>query len=196
MRKTRLERLLADEHIAVVESIVAYLRSRAPRLVPTAEISVTCGRSKAQVYGLLKKGRELLSLTTGEFIPNTAKRRNNLPHGYTVTFNPRAALYEATKSFDRADGHLSQGVLTQGRVPEAAMKTPEDAKLWLATKHRAKAARFFLEASDEARTVEALDSNNRRLSLASREEAATPWEVVGLTNHHHHVDDDHEDSDA
>lgn len=204
MRTTRLERLLADPHIAIVEAIVAHLRAQAPRLVPTTEIAMVIGRRTAQVYGLIKKGRELLSLTTGEFIPNTAKRKHKAIHGYTVTNSPRAAEFEAAKSFDRAAGHLSVGVATHGRVSRAAMTTPEDLELWLVTQHRSRAARSFLDASEEARTGIALTpsgssggggGNNGRLLAASRAETITPWESIGLENHHEiEVDDD--DSDA
>jgi hypothetical protein len=190
VKKTRLERLFEDRDIATVEAIVAYLRSAAPRLVPTTEIARAVGRSTSQVYGLIKKGRELLSLTTGEFIPNTAKRKGKTLNGYTVTNEPRAAEFEAMKSFDRADGHLAQGVATHSRVPRAAMKTPEDLELWLVTQHRASAARFFLNASEEARAGASLKPNNDRLALASKSESATPWETLGLENHRADTDAD------
>ena len=183
MKKSKLERLLADESIGVVEAVIAYLRSQAPRLVPTKEIAHVVGRSSGQVYGLVKKGRELLSLTTGEFIPNTAKRKDKKLHGYTVTSDPRAAEFEAMKSFDRADGHLAQGVMTHRRVLRALMKA-EDLELWLVNEHRADAAAFFLKSSQRAHQGAALKPNNRRLSLASKSEASTPWEVIGLANHH------------
>jgi len=192
--RTRLERLLADDHIAVVETVIAYLRSRSPRRVPTTEIAAAINRPKSQVYGLVKKGRELLALTTGEFIPNIAKRKANLPNGYTVTNDARAAQFEANKSFDRGDGHYTAGIATQRRVALSSMSTPEDIALWLSTQSRADAASLALKASERAKTVAALSPNNKRLSLAAKAEAVTPWETLGLTNHHHEDDDSDDES--
>ena len=190
MKKTRLEKLLEDKDIAVVEAIVAHLRLRLPRLVPTEEISYIIRRSTDQTYGLIKKGRELLKLTTGEFIPNVAKRKGKALHGYTVNNSNRAGLFEETKSYDRADGHIQSGLSIRQRLPRDRMQTPEDIELWLANQARARAGELFLKAGEDARQVTALKPNNDRLSLSSRSETITPWETLGLENHRADDDDD------
>src|SRR5438046_1339815 len=135
--KSKIERLLADKDISVIEAIIALLRSRAPALVPTTEIGYVIRRPR-DVYSLIKKARLLTSLTTGEFIPNFAKRKNRQTHGYTINKNNRAAEYEANKSFARAHGHIQTGIGTHRRVPKLQMEsTAADIQLWLATESEA-----------------------------------------------------------
>lgn len=191
-KKTRLERLMEDRDIAVIEAIISHLRARL-QPVPTAEIAYVIKRSEAQVYGLIKKGREFLELTTGEFIPNIPKRPNRSRHGYTVTRENRAAMYESAKCFDRADGHAAQGVRIHRRIPQAEIQTTEDCQLWLANNTRANAAVFFLKESEGSKTIANRLPNNRRLTEAAHSDSVTPWETLGLENHRAPIDDDSDD---
>ncbi len=188
MKKTRLEKLLEDKDFPVIDAIISYLRGASPKPVSTGELTYVTRRSN--VYGLIKKGREYLALTTQEFIPNIPKRKNRVLHGYTVTKALRPALYEADKSFDRAEGHAFAGIKMHARIARKEMTTPQDVELWLAINARARAAKLLIEASKDAREVVNRSPDNKRLSEAARNDTAMPWETLGLEDHTKQDSDD------
>ncbi len=180
MKKTKLESILESKDAQVMDMVQAYLRAQAPRLVPTHELAMAVRRSHPFVYGLIKKLRYVLRKTTGESVPNIAKRTGRKIYGYTVTNDGRAKGHEAQKSYDRACGHLTEGGehLSTWNEPDSTA-TAEDCKLWLALQNQRHAADFFMKAHADSHRIEGHNRNNRRLAEAATEDSRTPWETIG-----------------
>jgi hypothetical protein len=180
VKKTKLQSILESRDAQVMDMVQAYLRAQAPRLVPTHELAMSVRRSHPFVYGLIKKLRYVLRKTTGESVPNIAKRKGRKIYGYTITNDGRAKGHEAQKSYDRAAGHLIEGGehFSTWSEPDTSASL-EDCKLWLALQNQKDAAEMFLKSQSRSRQLENHDQNNRRLAAASAEDSRTPWETIG-----------------
>lgn len=186
---TRIERMMSDPDHPIVQAIIAYLRTQSPRLVPTGEIALAVNKKKNEVYGLVKKARSWLRLTTKEAIPNEPKKAGRSQYGYTVTNDPRAILYESVKAGNRADGHLTQERLLFEQTPKPASTDEATIALWLSQRHRIHAGELRLKSSGDARAVLEATPNQRLLNKAA-ENTEMPWDAVGLARPPVEADDE------
>lgn len=172
----RLAKIMASKDFDAITSMIDYVRSKAPYLVPTKDIAMALGRHKRQVYGLVKLARQWLS-QTDEIMPNERKV------GYTVTTvkkSPRAALFESIKSGNRADGHLAQEGEMFDRVDRIQLKSAEDEALYVAQQGRKRLGEARLAMSRDMNDLMKRHKGNRLLISTAHENAKTPWDVLGL----------------
>lgn len=168
-----IDTIRASKDFHAVETLIDFLRVRYPKLSTASDIAIRLGRPRHQVYGLVKITRKYLSLTSGEFIPNTRKL------GYQISTTPRSALWESIKSGHRAHGHLVEQRTTFLRV-NADKLTQEDRELWIAQRARVHLGDAYLAISGDMKHLTGAQEKNRLLDSKAVSESKTPWSDLGL----------------